>query len=105
MPSAYILLCYLIAAVFVLAGLLNLIAPKFIRAEFDLWGYPPHLRIFVGLCEFASAALLASQFLPRAGLLLGLAVLIGVLFTFAKSKNIRPMEYPSVLIALIAIRR
>lgn len=105
MTAAGILPLVLAAAMAIGAGL-NLAAPGFIRAEFDRWGYPPLLRIAVGLAEALAAILLLVPATRGYGAALALAVLAGVVGTLARDRAWLRLEYPIVLVilALLVLR-
>ena len=97
------LLAWLLALVFVWAGGLNLIGPGFIREEFDSWHYPPWLRSSVGVLEWLAAILLVWPVLRAIGCLVAMIVLLGVVVTLFRDRQLMRLEYPLVLLALAAI--
>lgn len=97
--DTYTLLSSLLAVVFAWAGCLNFFMPAFVRQEYENWRYPVWLGRLVGIAEWLTAAALITQFYPRAGLALGLMVLLGVIATLAKSSQWMRIEYPLVLAA------
>lgn len=94
------LLAWMLAAILVWAGALNVVGPGFIRAEFEAWGYPAWLRIAAGLAEWSAA--LALLFPPTRvlGCALAIAVLLGVLATLARYRQWMRLEYPLVMLFL-----
>lgn len=93
----------LLAAAMAIGAGLNLAAPSFIRAEFERWGYPPALRVGVGVAEAAAALLLLIPATRSAGAVLALAVLAGVLATLARDRAWLRCEYPCFLAAVAAL--
>lgn len=98
-----IALSTLLAIVLAWAGVLNLIAPAFVRSEFEKWGYPPALRILVGLMELCAAALLLWPTGHRIGALIGCLVLLGVIASLLRTREWLRLEYPAVLLAALAL--
>lgn len=103
MPSIYILICYLVGTAFLWAGWMNVSGHPIVRVEFGQWGYPRALGIGVGLAEWLAAILLMSQFEPRIGILIGIAVLLGVIGTLIKFGERLRVEYPLVLMSMLII--
>ena len=97
------ILAILLAAVLARAGGLNLTAPDFIRAEFRAWGYSDRLRMTVGILEWVSAATLLVPSLRVIGCAIAIAILLGVLFTLARQRELMRLEYPAVLLALVLL--
>ena len=92
----------IIAFAFLAAAIVNLIGPPAIRAEFKKWGYPGWLRVTVATAELAGAILLLA---PRAhwfGASILLVLTLGILVSFARSKEWMRMQYPLVLLFLLA---
>lgn len=95
------LIVLLLSAVLIWAGGLNILAPGFIRDEFRGWGYPDWLRVGTGVTEWLAAVALVYSPLRLLGCGLALLVLIGVIVTFARTRQWMRMEYPLVLLALV----
>jgi uncharacterized membrane protein YphA (DoxX/SURF4 family) len=97
------LVSWVVAAVFVWAGGLNLVGPGFIRDEFESWNYPPWLRTSVGVLEGLAAILLVWPRFRLIGCLVAMIVLLGVIITLLRDRQLMRLEYPLVLLALAAI--
>jgi uncharacterized membrane protein YphA (DoxX/SURF4 family) len=97
------LLAWLLACLFVWAGALNIIGPKFIRDEFDSWHYPPWLRLAAGAAEWLAAFLLVWPQFRLIGCIVGMVVLLGVILTLLRDRQLMRLEYPLVLLALAAL--
>lgn len=52
------ILTWLLAAFFIIGGVVNILAPGPIRAEFLRWGFPDWFHFFVGTLELAAATML-----------------------------------------------
>jgi hypothetical protein len=96
-------LAWLLAGVFVWAGTLNIVGPAFVEAEFAKWGYPPVMRLGIGLIELIAGALLLDARTHVFGACLAMVVLIGVMFSFARTKEWLRLEYPIVLFVIALI--
>lgn len=103
MPSAYQLSSYALVAVFLWSGWLLLFGPSFIAEEFKKWKYPDWLRIAVGVAEWSVAAMLIFGFVPRLAILLALAIMAAVVFTFVKDRQFMRLEHPLLIVVLLAI--
>src|SRR5437588_12783433 len=97
------LLAWLLACLFVWAGALNIVGPKFIRDEFESWHYPPWLRLAAGAAEWLAAFLLIWPRFRLLGCLVGIILLLGVIFTLLRDRQLMRLEYPRVLLALPAL--
>ncbi|MGG5817771.1 DoxX family protein [Falsiroseomonas sp. HW251] len=96
----------ILAGAMAIAAVLNLRAPRFVRAEFARWGYPSSLRIAVGVVEAAAAVMLLFPSWRARGAALALAVLAGVIATLLRDRAWLRLEYPVVLavLALLVLR-
>jgi uncharacterized membrane protein YphA (DoxX/SURF4 family) len=103
MPSAYQLSCFTLVAIFLWSGWLLLFGPGFIAEEFRKWKYPDWLRVAVGVAEWSIAAMLIFGFAPRLAILLALAIMAAVIFTFVKDRQFMRLENPLLIVALLAI--
>ncbi len=103
MPTAYQLSCFTLAAVFLWSGWLLLSGPGFIAEEFRKWKYPDWLRIAVGVAEWSIAAMLIFGFASRLAILLALAIMAAVIFTFVKDRQFMRLEHPLLIVVLLAI--
>jgi uncharacterized membrane protein YphA (DoxX/SURF4 family) len=97
------LLAWLLACIFVWAGALNIVGPKFIRDEFNSWHYPPWLRLAAGASEWLAAVLLIWPRFRLIGCLVGVVVLFGVIVTLLRVGQLMRLEYPLVLLALAVL--
>jgi uncharacterized membrane protein YphA (DoxX/SURF4 family) len=96
-------LAWLLACIFVWAGALNVLGPKFIRDEFNSWGYPSWLRLTAGATEWLAAVLLIWPRFRLVGCLVGIVVLLGVIVTLVRDRQPMRLEYPLVLLALAVL--
>jgi uncharacterized membrane protein YphA (DoxX/SURF4 family) len=97
------LLAWLLACIFVWAGALNIVGPKFIRDEFNSWHYPQWLRLAAGASEWLAAVLLIWPRFRLIGCLVGVVVLFGVIVTLLRVGQLMRLEYPLVLLALAVL--
>ena len=97
------LLAWLLACIFVWAGALNIVGPKFVRDEFGAWRYPAWLRVAAGLSEWLAAALLIWPRFRLIGCCVGAVVLVGVIITLLRDRQLMRLEYPLVLLALAVL--
>ncbi len=100
MSTLDLLVPYALAIILIWSAALNIKGPDFIRAEFAKWHYAPWFRFVVGAAELTSAFLLLVPGLRPYGAALMLAILIGVLFSFTKSREWMRMDFPLVLSVL-----
>jgi uncharacterized membrane protein YphA (DoxX/SURF4 family) len=94
---------WLLVAVFLWAGTLNLLGPAFVRNEFARWGYPSALRIAVGCAELAAALMLVAPATRPMGGALATLVLAGVIVSLWRTREWMRMEYPLILGALTVL--
>jgi hypothetical protein len=92
----------LLAVALASAALVNAAGPRFVRDEFDRWGYPGWLPVAVALWEVAAAVLLCTP-LYRWGAVLALLVLAGVYVSLIRSREWLRLQYPGLLGALALI--
>ena len=93
----------IVACAFLSAGIVNLIGPSVIRAEFGKWGYPSWLRIVVALVELTGALFLLMPATRIIGASILLAVILGVMVSFVRSREWMKMQYPLVLLFLLVV--
>lgn len=91
----------IIAFAFLSAAIVNLAGPQAIRAEFAKWGYPDWLRVTVSAVELAGSVLLLMTRTQWLGALLLLVITLGILVSFARSKEWMRVQYPCVLLLLL----
>ncbi|MCK8786078.1 DoxX family protein [Roseomonas sp. NAR14] len=96
-------LAWLLAAVLLLAGALNLRGPAFVREEFARLGFPAWARHAVGGLEWLAAILLLLPSWRGAGAVLAALVLLGVVASLARDAAWMRLEYPVVLLVLAAL--
>jgi uncharacterized membrane protein YphA (DoxX/SURF4 family) len=94
----------LLSALFVSAGLAQLVGPWFVRDRFARWGYPDWFRTAVGVWELEAATMLWSSQLRTAGAAqLGL-LLLGAIYTHAQTPG-ESMQAIAPAITLLALTR
>jgi uncharacterized membrane protein YphA (DoxX/SURF4 family) len=91
----------IIALAFLAAAIVNLSGPPAIRAEFAKWGYPAWLRVAVATVELIGSILLVTPRTQWLGASILLAVTLGILVSFTRSKEWMRMQYPFVLLFLL----
>jgi uncharacterized membrane protein YphA (DoxX/SURF4 family) len=92
----------IIAFAFLAAATVNLIGPPAIRAEFTKWGYPGWFRVTVATVELVGSILLFAPGAHWLGASILLVLTLGILASFARSKEWMRMQYPLVLLFLLA---
>lgn len=107
--SFELILAMVLAALFAIAGLVNLARPGAVKRDFARWGYPAWLQLLCGALELLSAALLLGQQTRVPGLALAGAIMIGALFTLIRNRepfgHLAPALIFSVLIVVTAVVR
>ena len=102
-------LAMIAAALFAVAGLVNLTGPDAVKRDFARWGYPAWFQLFCGALELLSAGLLLGQQTRILGLTLAGAIMIGALFTLLRNRepfgHLAPALVFSTLIAGMAVAR
>ena len=93
----------IVACAFLSAGIVNLIGPTIIRAEFAKWGYPNWFRLTIAMVELVGSLLLFMTKTQSIGAAVLLAVTLGVLVTFVRSKEWMKTQYPLVLFFLLIV--
>ncbi|WP_206997101.1 DoxX family protein [Trinickia mobilis] len=93
----------IIACAFLSAGVVNLIGPRVIRAEFEKWGYPDGFRVTIAIVELVGSLLLFVTRTQWFGAFVLLVVTLGVLVSFARSREWMRMQYPLVLFFLLIV--
>ena len=93
---------FIIAFAFLAAAIVNLIGPPGIRAEFTKWGYPGWFRVAVATIELIGSVLLVVSGAQWLGASILLVLTLGILASFARSKEWMRMQYPLVLLLLLA---
>jgi hypothetical protein len=88
------------AIIFFISSALNISGPEFVKAEFAQWKYPPWLRFAVGAVESGTAMAFLYPGFSFYGACLGLAVLVGVFFSLAKTGEWLRMMLPFMLAAI-----
>lgn len=96
------LLPWLVAAVFIHAGWLNVSGPSFIQEEFNRWGFPSWFRLAVGWLEVAGAVLLMFEASRFVGSVILIVIMLGVCFTIVRHADWHNLSFPLVLLALSA---
>ncbi|MEW9586187.1 DoxX family protein [Paraburkholderia sp. DGU8] len=94
---------FIVSCAFLSAGIVNLIGPSVIRAEFKKWGYPNWLRLVVALVELIGALSLLLPATRFIGASILLVVILGVIISFVRSREWMKMQYPLVLLFLLVV--
>lgn len=103
------ILAMILAALFAIAGAVNLARPGAVKRDFARWGYPTWLQLLCGALELLSAALLLGQQTRVIGLALAGAIIIGAIFTLLRNRepfgHLAPALVFSALIVVTAMVR
>ena len=81
------ILAMIVAALFAIAGVVNLARPGAVKRDFARWGYPAWFQILCGALELLSAALLLGQQTRVWGLALAGAIMLGAIFTLLRNRE------------------
>lgn len=103
------ILSVIVAALFAVAGVVNLAGLGAVKRDFARWGYPAWFRLLCGALELLSAALLAGQQTRLLGLTLAGAIMMGALFTLLRNRepfgHLAPALIFSTLVVVTAALR
>jgi hypothetical protein len=77
----------IVAVLFAVAGVINLVRPAAVKRDFARWGYPAWFQLLCGVLELLSAALLLEQRTRLLGLALASVIMIGALFTLMRNRE------------------
>jgi peptidoglycan/LPS O-acetylase OafA/YrhL len=96
------------AALFAVAGVVNLAGRGAPKRDFARWGYPAWFQLICGALELLSAALLLRQQTRGLGLALAGAIMIGALFTLLRNREplghlVPALIFSAVVVVAIAI--
>lgn len=80
-----LVLSWVLAAFFVFAGLLNIVAPASLLQDYERWGYPGWFHYATGALELLSAALLAWPARRKSGAAVGMSVIAAAVVTLTRS--------------------
>ncbi|MBB6243345.1 DoxX family protein [Rhodanobacter sp. MP1X3] len=81
------ILAMIVAALFAVAGVVNLTRPGAVKRDFARWGYPAWFQWLCGALELLSAALLLGQQTRVFGLTLTGAIMLGAFFTLLRNRE------------------
>ncbi len=102
--SLELIVSTIVAVLFAVAGVVNLVGPGAVRRDFARWGYPAWFRLLCGALELLSAALIRGQQTRVLGLTLAGAIMIGALFTLLRNREpFRHLAPALVFSALIVV--
>lgn len=91
-------LVYIVAAIFVVGALVNLIGPAGVRASYLRWGYPAGFRFVTAALEAAAAALMLLPATRTIGLNVGIAIMLAAIATLIRARE--PLHsIPAILLA------
>ena len=107
--SADSILAMVLAALFAVAGAINLAGLGPVKRDFARWGYPTWVRLLCGALELSSAGFLLAQQTRLLGQALAGVVMIGALFTLVRNRepfrHLAPALIFSALVVLsVALR-
>jgi uncharacterized membrane protein YphA (DoxX/SURF4 family) len=103
------ILALIVAALFAVAGVVNLAGRGAVKSDFARWGYPAWLRLVCGALELLSAILLLGPQTRILGLMLAAAIMIAVLFTLLRHRepfqHLAPaLVFSALIAATLAVR-
>jgi hypothetical protein len=95
------ILAMVLAALFAVAGVINLAGLGPVKRDFARWGYPTWVRLLCGALELSSAGFLLGQQTRLLGLALASVVMIGALFTLVRNRE--PFRHLAPALAFSAL--
>ncbi|MFL9865726.1 DoxX family protein [Paraburkholderia fungorum] len=103
------ILAMIVAALFAVAGVVNLAGLGGVKRDFARWGYPAWFQLLCGALELLGAALLLGQQTRVFGLTLVGAIMIGALFTLLRNResfrHLAPaLIFSALIVATVALR-
>ncbi|MDH6153114.1 MULTISPECIES: DoxX family protein [Paraburkholderia] len=103
------ILATIVAVLFAVAGVVNLVRPGAVKRDFARWGYPAWFQWLCGALELLSAALLLGQQTRVFGLTLAGAIMIGALFTLLRNRepfrHLAPaLIFSALIVVTVAVR-
>ncbi|MBB5446623.1 MULTISPECIES: DoxX family protein [unclassified Paraburkholderia] len=103
------ILATIVAVLFAVAGVVNLVRPGAVKRDFARWGYPAWFQWLCGALELLSAALLLGQQTRVVGLTLAGAIMIGALFTLLRNRepfrHLAPaLIFSALIVVTVAVR-
>ncbi|WGS53887.1 DoxX family protein [Paraburkholderia sp. D15] len=103
------ILAMLVAVLFAIAGVVNLVGLGAVKRDFARWGYPAWFRSVCGSLELVSAALLFGQQTRVLGLMLSGAIMIGAVFTLLRNRepvgHLAPaLVFSAFVVAAVVVR-
>jgi phosphatidylserine synthase len=81
------ILATIAAALFAVAGVVNLARLGAVKRDFARWGYPVWFPFLCGALELISAALILRQQTRLVGLMLAGAIMVGALVTLLRNRE------------------
>lgn len=97
------ILAMLVAALFAVAGIINLARPAAVKRDFARWGYPGWFQLLCGALELLSAALLVGQQTRLLGLALAGTIMIGAIFTLLRNREPFRHLAPALMFAALVV--
>ncbi|MGF6606482.1 putative membrane protein [Paraburkholderia sp. WSM4175] len=103
------ILATIVAVLFAVAGVVNLVRPGAVKRDFARWGYPAWFQWLCGALELLSAALLLGQQTRVLGLTLAGAIMIGAVFTLLRNRepfrHLAPaLIFSALIVVTVAVR-
>lgn len=80
-------MCLLLAALFAAIGLVQVTGPRFLRDAYERWGYWQGLRVFTGLLDVVTAAMLVDPDMRGWGIALGAVLTFGSVVTLLNHRH------------------
>jgi hypothetical protein len=97
------ILSVIVAALFAVAGVINLVRPGAVKRDFARWGYPAWFQLLCGALELSSAALILGRQTRVFGLALAGAIMIGALFTLLRNREPFRHLAPALLFSALIV--
>jgi phosphatidylserine synthase len=102
-------LAIIVAALFAIAGVINLARPGPVKRDFARWGYPAWFQLLCGALELLSAVLILGQQTRIIGFMLSGIIMIGALFTLLRHRepfqHLAPaLVFSALIVATLAAR-
>jgi hypothetical protein len=96
-------LTWLLAAFFIVNGVVNWFGPKPMLDGYARWGFPGWFHRFNGTVQLGAGVLLLFPVTFHAGIALGLAVCLGIFATLIRHKEFSHLPPGVILFALLCV--
>ena len=100
------ILSWILALLFIAAGVPKIIGVEQVAANFDQLGYSPTFRVLIGVLEVTGGVALLVPAAASYGALLLIVIMIGAVWTVLRvGESVAPPIIVGVLLALLAVLR